>query len=331
MSGSSRFRVCGLAIESDAPIPGLRRCNFLGAPDLCVRMRRAIDTPDFREGGAPWYLSPYTDERGVPLLTIHMLGSRYLLSYAEGATFLINGGGSEVEAWWTPPLTDDDAADYLLGSVLAFVLRLRGAVPLHASAVVIGERAVLFAGSPGAGKSSTAAAFALLGYPVLSDDLVAIADEGGVTMAHPSHGHLSVWRDSAQALFATESLPQHSAVYAKHRVDLIDRGYRFHDGGVPIDTICVLGGRAAAAEQVVLRDVPPRAALMALVGQTYSNYLLDETMRAREFDLLGRVAEGVRVMELAFSDRFEDLVPSCRTLALQFGNGVGTHFSQTVK
>ena len=329
MSVSSRSRACGLSIESDAPISGLRDCDFRGVPDLFVRMRGAIDRPHSGDGDAVWYLSEYTDDRGLPLLTIHRLGSRYLLSYAEGATFLVNAAGSEVDAWWNPPLTDVDAADYLLGSVLAFVLRLRGTVPLHASAVVIDDRAVLFAGPPGAGKSSTAAAFALLGCPVLSDDIVVIAEQGGVMMAHPSHAHLSVWPDSARALFAAESLPQHSAIYAKHRVDLIDRGYRFHEGAAPIDTICVLSGRSAATERVVLRDVPPRAALMALVGQTYSNYLLDGSMRGREFDLLGRVIGAVSVRELAFSDRLDDLVPSCRTLALQFEIGVGGHLKRT--
>jgi hypothetical protein len=328
MSAAWRFRACGLSIHSDAPIQGLRPRAFTGLPDLQVRMRGTVNSPHVDHDGALWYRSPYSDDRQVPLLTIRVRGSSYLLSYAEGARFLVNASGAEVDAWWDPPLTEVDAADYLLGSVLAFILRLRGAVPLHASAVVIDERAVLFAGSPGAGKSSSAAAFARLGYPVLSDDIVVIADEAGLMMAHPSHGHLSVWPDSARALFAADSLPQHSAVYAKHRVDLIERGYRFHESAVPIDTIFVLSPRSPAS-RVVAREMRPRAALMALVGQTYGNYLLDGSMRAREFDLLGRLAGAVRVSELAFSDGLDDLVPSCRTLALQFATGVGGHLKRT--
>ena len=329
MSVSCRFRACGLAIESDAPIAGLRPHECATAPDLRVTMRGTVDAPHAGESEVVWYQSPYVDERSVPLLTIRQRGSRYLLAYAEGATFLVNDSGSEVEAWWTPPLTEVDAADYLLGSVLAFVLRLRGTVPLHASAVVIENRAVLFAGSAGAGKSSTAAAFALLGYPVLSDDIVVIADDGGVMMAHPSHGHLSVWPDAAHGLFATESLPQHSAVYGKHRVDLIERGYPFRDNAVPIDAIFILGSRsrlprASGGGHSESREaLRPQEALMALVGQTYGNYVLDAAMRAREFDLLGRVVGSVTVRDLAFNDRLEDLVPSCRALALQFRNGLG--------
>ena len=105
--------------------------------------------------------------------------------------------------------------------MLAFILRLRGLVPLHASAVVVQDHAVLFAGAGGAGKSSFAAAFAILGYPVLSDDIVVISDSGGCVLAHPSHARLSMWPDSASSLFATESLPAHSPIYAKRRLDLL--------------------------------------------------------------------------------------------------------------
>jgi len=325
----SRFRACGLSIESDAPLVGLRPFNFAGAPDLCVRLRGATVAPKACDSDAVWYRSPYSDDRHVPLLTIRVVGSSFLLTYAEGGTFLVDASGSAVDAWWEPPLTDADAVDYLLGSVLAFVLRLRGTVPLHASAIVVDERAIVFAGSPGAGKSTTAAAFALLGYPVLSDDIVVIADEGGVMMAHPSHGHLSVWPDTAQGLFAKESLPQHSPMYAKHRVDLIERGYRFRERAVAIDTICMLGRRSPGSHEPTLRQLHPHAAFVALVGQTYSNYLLDRTMRGREFDLLGRTVSAVKVAELSLGDRLEDLVPSCQALALQFGNGVGGHLKRT--
>ena len=68
----------------------------------------------------------------------------------------------------------------------------------------------------------------------------------------------------------------------------------------------------------MLRRMHPRAALVALVSQTYSNYLLDRTMREREFDVLGQIADVVRVAELSLGDRLEDLVPSCQALALQF-------------
>ena len=63
---------------------------------------------------------------------------------------------------------------YILSEALGLILYQRRLFLLHASAVKIGEQVIIFAGKPGAGKSTTAAAFAKQGYTVLADDMVAI-------------------------------------------------------------------------------------------------------------------------------------------------------------
>jgi hypothetical protein len=309
------FRVCGLVIHADAPLRGLRPLEVPEAPDICVRMRGSMGTALVNEAGEAWYVSPYRDDRDVPLLTIWIVGSGYLLCYAEGTRFLVSASGSEVDAWWDPSLTDVDAADYLLGGVLAFIVRLRGKVPLHASAIVVQDYAVLFAGAQGAGKSSIAAAFAILGHPVLSDDLVMVDDSGGCVLAYPSYARLSVWPDTARSLFLTKSLPAHSPVYEKRRLDLLEHGYRFHDGPLPVGMICVLSARPSSGGLPVVRPLRPQDALMKLVSHTYGNYLLDAPMRAHEFDVLGRVAASVCVSELSLGSGLNELVSDCRQLA----------------
>src|SRR5690349_10720609 len=132
-------RVSGLVIQADAPVTGLRPLDVPEPADVCVRMRGTLDQPPLDDSLTAWYVSPYRDERGVPSLTIRRVGSGYLLCYAEGTRFLVSHSGREVDAWWDDPLTDADAADYLLGGVVAFIARLRGLVPVHASAVVIEE------------------------------------------------------------------------------------------------------------------------------------------------------------------------------------------------
>ena len=308
-------RVGGLVIHADAPISGLRPLNVPEAPDVRVRMRGSSGPPPVVEAGSAWYISPDHDERDVPLLTIRTVGSGYLLCYAEGTRFLVNALGAEVDAWWDAPLTEVDAVDYLLGGVLAFIVRLRRLVPLHASAVVIQDQAVLFAGPGGAGKSSIAAAFAILGYPVLSDDIVVMSDQGGCVLAHSSHARLSLWADSAGSLFATESLPEHSPIYTKRRLDLLEHGFRFHEGPLPVGMICILATRDASGGGPVIRALRPQTALMKLVSHTYGNYLLDASMRAHEFDVLGRVAASVDVSELSLGAGLDALVEDCRVLA----------------
>ena len=55
--------------------------------------------------------------------------------------------------------------NFLLGTVFATFLRLRGLFVLHASSVNINGSAVAFSGFKGYGKSTTAMAFYNEGYP----------------------------------------------------------------------------------------------------------------------------------------------------------------------
>ena len=148
--------------------------------------------------------APIDGERGEPTLVVweRARGEVFELEYAEGATFVVDGLGTEVWASWSEALTVDDAATYLLGPVLGFLLRLRGTVCLHASGVVVGDRAIALLGPAEAGKSTTAAAFAKLGYPVLSDDLLALSDTGGTWVVEAGYPGLRLWPDSVGPLLA---------------------------------------------------------------------------------------------------------------------------------
>src|SRR5439155_24208272 len=109
-----------------------------------------------------WYTSPDQDDRGSPNLTAWKMARQayFKLHYSDGTEFIIDRKGTEVWCVWPDTLTLEDAVVYLLGPVLGFVLRLRGITCLHASAISVGDRAVVLLGPAGAGKSTTAAAFA---------------------------------------------------------------------------------------------------------------------------------------------------------------------------
>lgn len=66
------------------------------------------------------------------------------------------------------------------------LLALQGFTVLHAAAVRVGDRAALFLGDSGAGKSTTARAFSAAGCPRLADDkLVLAADGRGLVQVEP--------------------------------------------------------------------------------------------------------------------------------------------------
>ena len=307
---------CGLRIASEIAIPGLPQVVSAEPSDLAVMVRdreaphAAPDIERIR------YVSPDCDDDANAQLTV-WTGSTgaHRFRYHDGTEFLIDRDATRVEVRWEAPLSDADAAVYLLGPVLGFVLRLRGIVPLHASAVIVGGRAVAFVGDAWAGKSTTAAAFASLGYPVLSDDLLPIVEAGGAILAYPSHPRLTVWPDSARALFgSTGELPTLTPTYDKRYIDL-QSGDRFQATPVPLEVIYVLGTRTTGAADPYIETMRPHDALLSLASNTYGNYLLDATMRALEFDLLSMVVEQVQVRHISLSHDIEQLRDSCRRLA----------------
>jgi hypothetical protein len=317
MVTSTRHRghTYGLVIDASQPLPGMVPGAIDAAPDVRVDLDQAAwDGWLPRMGGAtPWYETAGRDD-GRPWLTVWR-DAAFRFEYAEGAVFTVNDDGSRVEGSWAAPLTLADAVSYLLGPVLAFVLRLRGAVPMHASGTVIDGRGVLFVGPAGAGKSSTAAAFAARGYPVLSDDVVPLRLIGRSLRAGPGHPRISLWSDSAMALWERgESLPAVSDVYDKRVLDLLDRGAPFAAHAVDVAAIFLLGERVPGPD-VVHRPVARRDGFLSLAANTYGAHLLDAELRATEFALLSQVAAGVPTRALSMPDDLRCLARACDALA----------------
>jgi hypothetical protein len=315
----TEYHVCGLTIASDQPIPGLQPFTHSGPDDVSIHVVDSSEccqtVPSLED---LWYSSPYCDETDEPLLKVWRSsgGDGYRFSYREGAEFVIDADGARVQASWVPPMTLEDFATFLLGPILGFILRLRGHVPLHASAVEIGDRGVLFVGGPGAGKSTLAAAFAAQGYPVLSDDVVLLRQDGEGTVAFPASPRVGLWPDSARALFGSaESLPRFSATYPKHYVDLTQPGYRFRDAPIRVAAIYVLGERIPAGHTPIISADNRRDGLMALIANSYSNYIPDARMRATEFEFLGRMAGRIPIRNLTVADDVTCVAGVCQVVA----------------
>ncbi|MGH9700627.1 MAG: HPr kinase/phosphorylase, partial [Candidatus Acidiferrales bacterium] len=199
----------GLTINSNIPIPGIGAFdNPVAHPDIAIQWGLSPDaTREITlQPEVLAYTSMYTDDSGEPILKIWSLGNgKYLrLAYPDGMQFWIDRGGTKIWAVWPATSSLEDAASYLLGPVLGLVLRLRGTTCLHASAVEIHGRAVIFPGEEGAGKSTTAAALARRGHAVLSDDVVALAERDGIFLVLPAYPYLSLWEDSVKMLYGAE-------------------------------------------------------------------------------------------------------------------------------
>ena len=295
-----------------------------GVTDLQFHLGLAPDA-EFETRSDPktlLYTSSYTDGSGNPALRIWNTqdGSYLHVVYYDGVEFWLDRKRESVWATWPETSTLEGAASYLLGPVLGLLLRLRGVTCLHASAVAIEDRGVVFVGPEGAGKSTTAALFARDGYGVLSDDIVPLVERQGVFHVLAAYPHLCLWPDSVKMLYGSqEALPRFIPDWDKRCLALGEQGTHFESRSLPLGAIYVLSGRGPEPAPYVV-PLRPKAALLALVGDTYGNKLLDRELRAKEFMDLSRVVESVPVRQAYPHHEENQLEGLCRVIREDFAS-----------
>ena len=266
----------------------------------------------------------------APLLRVSRTAEGYYFAYPD-AQFLVGESGEHIIAGTAPGSSVEDTCTYLVGPVMSFALRLRGCVSLHASVVIVDGRALALCGAPGAGKSSSAAAFSQMGYGVLSEDVAALQESNHGFAVHPGYPRVNLWPDAVAALWGTaDALPTITPNWEKRYLRLSCReapkragmgpdGVTFHHEAAPLSAIYVLEGRSK--EGTRLRSLRPMEALLALTSNTHSWYLLNPAMRAHEFNLLIRLVRHVPISAAVAPDGLGDIRSLCRQLVDHFRNG----------
>ncbi len=261
------------------------------------------------------------DDRGYPEAITWQSDhcSGYRLRYGDGTVFIVDAHGASIWAVWPRDLTLEDTATYLLGPVLAFVLRLRGITCLHASAFCINGHAVALTGHSGAGKSTTAASFAGRGYPVLTDDLLALEDGHAGIMAQPGYPRLRLWPDSAAILYgAPAALPRLTPNWDKRYLALSGGGRRFEQQPRPLAAVYLLGEHSDDTVAPVIESLPACAGLLGLIASIRGDYHPDRASHCREFALLGKMAGHVPVRRVMPRAGPGSLLSLCDTILDDF-------------
>jgi hypothetical protein len=307
------YSVFGLLLRSNLPIPELVPAQGPSSdPAVNLHMHES-PSGDLSGPKILTYTSEYLDPTGQPALRIwKSADGRFLhLVYFDGTQFWMDYKGTDLWAQWPDNLTIEDTATYLLG----LLLRLRGVTCLHASAISVGERAIAFVGSEGAGKSTTAAMFAQKGCPVISDDVVALTERQGAYYVFPAYPYLSLWADSVTVVYGPDKkLPSFSANWDKRLLSLSANNLKFEGKQLRLGALFMLGERDSLPNSPRVESLTPKEGLLSLVANSYATNLLDKDMRAVEFEFLGRMLQSVPVQRLIAHkdpskiDRLRDVV-----------------------
>jgi hypothetical protein len=214
--------------------------------------------------------------QGVAWAEFYRLPDSYLLRFPNLADFHIDRTTLAVSCHPAPGVTPQTIQHLFLNQVLPLVQSKRGQLVFHAAAVVIGKQAVAFAAASGTGKSTLVAAFALAGYPFLTDDGLVVEARGDQFLALPSHPSIRLWSDSEQALLPPEASMAEPVSYTSKGRYLADEKLVFCETPQPLGRVYFLD--ETPSDSVRFEPVKSSDALIRWVRHSF---LLDIEERAR--------------------------------------------------
>lgn len=192
------------------------------------------------------------------------------------------------------PAADRDSIEWLvtnLGLRLAFVAR--GAVVFHASAAIVDDALVSFAGPSGRGKSTLAAACYATGHLHHSDDLVPVftPTEPDVPLVSPGPPRLRINTDVVPSLEPSPSHPEFDGEKA-----LSNTSSRHSTRSRDMDVLYLVDD----ADRIDIAEVPTQDAVFEILRRSYALYRDSDTDSARtHFQRCSELARSIGVRRLS--------------------------------
>lgn len=275
------YTAFGLHIHSEISLPELSEGDPHSPADICIR-KGAVRLP---------FMRPTTIYRRGIKAFFGQDDQALYLDWAGVATFKASGGNELVIS----PMVEDGnmISLFTVSEALGLVLFQKGYFLLHASSVALGDEAWCFMGMPGAGKSSTAAAFIKAGCRLLSDDLTAIKfDQSGEAVIIPAYPQLKIWEKTVAGLHynASDLEPVSEGV---NKFSYQPRG-QFSDKAVPLKKVFFLhkARNKPAVQNMGIAEIPgemlrnfPLPAML-LSGDNLKTHFFQSLQCAKSAELL---------------------------------------------
>ncbi len=291
MSGAPRrYRVYGLVLEGAIPLScphaaAHARVDVRLRPGEALRFEHArslIDLPSKPQ----WFECRSLGD-----------GATYL-RWSGLFEFLISPDARTIDYRPLGTAPDESLTTYLLGQVLSFSLLSRGTEPLHATAVIVDGEAVAFLGDCGYGKSTLGAAFLARGFPILTDDVLALEARNGRWFAHAGPPRLKLFPSVARKLLARrDGVPLNTGT-SKLVLPLTgkDAGRR----AMPLKALYVLPGPGERHAQIGITALEGQTAFLEIIRAAFNLIRMDRTRLANQFAVTSRLVADVPIRRLAF-------------------------------
>lgn len=302
----STYRLFGTTLRTAFPFT-TPLAPAAGPPTLRFDCEVAPPAPDSAPGEL-LFASPDRLPTGESALRLFRQGETLRLEFVAGVEFTL--ARDHLRCRMANAADRPLAEVWLLGTVFSTWLEWEGCPALHASAVGVGDQAVTFLAGNRGGKSSLAAAFLQAGYPLLTDDILALRETPDGIRAEAGYPQMRFWPHDAERLLGSAAgLAPVLPGLPKLRVPVGERFGAFRaEAARP--AVFYLPDRAAPGEAAEIRitPLPPQAGLIELVRHAFTPRMADALgLAPARLARLARVLRQAPVRHLRFPDGYHYL------------------------
>ena len=195
--GLRRYKVYGIDLISDHHFYNYLKPALQGdvSPEVIFSRDSSLSETVDWQAGEQIYVSPFKSNTGESIAGIFRYGDKEVFRHRGIADYFLDP--HNICCSPAPSITVPVWESYLFGTVFSYWLESQGWPVLHASAVSVDGGAVAFLAHSCHGKSTLAASFIKAGYPLISDDILPLAEEDGNFWCQPGLPQIKLWPDQA--------------------------------------------------------------------------------------------------------------------------------------
>lgn len=243
-----------------------------------------------------------SDDSVTLSMAVHMNG--YLLRFPELCDFVLDTHRRHVQIIPHEALDENTLEHLLVDQVLPRLLAHEGQLLLHACAVDIEGRTVLFLGKSGWGKSTLAALLHHAGYALYSDDCVLLQLHNSSWQAIATYPSLRLYEDSIENIFAHISVLSPVSEYSdKQRVALSIKPLRT---APPLHAMYFLSDPETASADIQITQMQPANTCIEIIERSFR---LDLGNREQSRQLMTSAAvltQSVPAYRLSYPHNFQN-------------------------
>ena len=259
-----------VSAESSLISPSLHQCSQLQPVEIELVVKRKCKAPEIQESQQVFPVTHNTQRKPASLF-IYKTDETLRIVYLDFAVYDICG--NQITCYPATQTSDKQLHLNFLGPVMSMWLEQNGFLVLHASAILINKKVSVFLADSQQGKSTIASHLIKMGYPLLSDDLLAIKynQVEDQYVAYPSYPVIKLWPDQFSCVFEGEDPTEYLDKDLKKcrvRVDDLNKAL-FCNSDYPLAVIYCLH-RQKSSSKLLIQPVSKIEAITRLIQYSFA-------------------------------------------------------------